>query len=123
MGKGLIGRFTDRMTRSSDELENDELQADAARMGATPICDLPNRQQAQICGVVRSVTMRPRSEVPALVVEVYDGSRPLQLVWLGRREIRGIQAGVQLKAEGRVSYYRGTPTIFNPMYQIVPKAP
>lgn len=121
MAKGLLSRFADRMTRTSDDIEKEELKADAARQGATPICDLPNRQQAQVCGVVRSVTMRPRSDVPALVVEVYDGSRPLQLVWLGRREIRGIQAGVQLKAEGRVSYYRGTATIFNPTYQIVPK--
>ena len=43
-------------------------------------------------------------------------------MWLGRREIVGIQAGVQLRATGRVSYYRGIPTIFNPFYEIVPKS-
>ena len=45
----------------------------------------------------------------------------LHLVWLGRREIAGIAPGVQLRASGRVSYYRGIPTIFNPFYEIVPK--
>ena len=40
------------------------------------------------------MTLRPRADVPALVVEIYDGSRPLHLVWLGRREIAGIQPGV-----------------------------
>ncbi|MEP6798136.1 MAG: OB-fold nucleic acid binding domain-containing protein [Lapillicoccus sp.] len=117
----LIGRLTDRLVRPIKELEDEELKADAERVGATPICDLPNREKADVCGVVRSVTLRPRSDVPALVVEIYDGSRPLHLVWLGRRVIAGIETGVQLRAQGRVSYYRGIPTMFNPFYEIVPK--
>jgi hypothetical protein len=119
--RGLFGRLAQRLTRSSTEDEAQELRAESERQGATPICDLPNRERADVCGTVRSVTMRPRADVPALVVEIYDGSRPLHLVWLGRREILGIHAGVQLRATGRVSYYRGVPTIFNPFYEIVPK--
>ncbi len=120
--KGLFGRFAQRLTRSSSDDENQELREETERVGATPICDLPNRERADVCGTVRSVTLRPRADIPALVVEIYDGSRPLHLVWLGRREIVGIQAGVQLRATGRVSYYRGIPTIFNPFYEIVPKS-
>jgi hypothetical protein len=120
--RGLFGRFAQRLTRSSSDDENQELREETERVGATPICDLPNRERADVCGTVRSVTLRPRADVPALVVEIYDGSRPLHLVWLGRREIVGIQAGVQLRATGRVSYYRGIPTIFNPFYEIVPKS-
>ena len=112
--RGRFAKLGDRLTRSSKEDESE-------RQGATPICDLPNRERADVCGTVRSVTLRPRADVPALVVEIYDGSRPLHLVWLGRREILGIHAGVQLRATGRVSYYRGIPTIFNPFYEIVPK--
>ena len=120
--RSVFGRLTDRLTRSSKEDEAEELRDESERQGATPICDLPNRERADVCGTVRSVTLRPRADVPALVVEIYDGSRPLHLVWLGRREIAGIQAGVQLKATGRVSYYRGVPTMFNPFYTIVPKS-
>ena len=120
--RGMFGKLADRLTRSSKEDEAQELRAETDRQGATPICDLPNRERADVCGTVRSVTLRPRADVPALVVEIYDGSRPLHLVWLGRREIAGITAGVQLKASGRVSYYRGIPTIFNPLYPIVPKS-
>ena len=120
--RGLFGRLAQRLPRSSTEDEAQELREETARQGATPICDLPNRERADVCGTVRSVTLRPRADVPALVVEIYDGSRPLHLVWLGRREIVGIQAGVQLRATGRVSYYRGIPTIFNPFYEIVPKS-
>ena len=120
--RGLFGRLAQRLTRSSTDDEAQELREESERQGATPICDLPNRERADVCGTVRSVTLRPRADVPALVVEIYDGSRPLHLVWLGRREIVGIQAGVQLRATGRVSYYRGIPTIFNPFYEIVPKS-
>jgi hypothetical protein len=119
--RGVFGRLAQRLTRSSTEDEAQELRDETERLGATPICDLPNRERADVCGTVRSVTLRPRADVPALVVEIYDGSRPLHLVWLGRREILGIHAGVQLRATGRVSYYRGIPTIFNPFYEIVPK--
>ena len=118
--RGLFGKLADRLTRTSQEDEAEELRADAKQAGATPICDLANRQKARVCGTVRSVTLRPRADVPALVVEIYDGSKLLNLVWLGRREISGIHAGVQLRATGRVSYYRGIPTIFNPFYEIVP---
>ena len=120
--RGLFGRFAQRLTRSSSDDENDELREESVRVGATPICDLPNRERADVCGTVRSVTLRPRADIPALVVEIYDGSRPLHLVWLGRREILGIHTGIQLRATGRVSYYRGVPTIFNPFYEIVPKS-
>jgi hypothetical protein len=120
--RGVFSRLADRLTRSSKEDEAEELRDESERQGATPICDLPNRERADVCGTVRSVTLRPRADVPALVVEIYDGSRPLHLVWLGRREIAGIQAGVQLKASGRGSYYRGLPTMFNPFYTIVPKS-
>lgn len=118
----MFGRLAQRLTRTEHEDEAEELQGETERAGATPICDLANRQHADVCGTVRSVTLRPRADVPALVVEIYDGSRPLHLVWLGRREIAGIHAGVQLQATGRVSYYRGIPTIFNPFYRIVPKS-
>ena len=65
--------------------------------------------------------MRPRSNTPALVVEVYDGSQSLNLVWLGRRQIRGIEPGAYLRATGRVCLREGVPTIFNPAYELRPR--
>ena len=118
--RGMFAKLADRLTRSSKEDEAEELREETDRQGATPICDIANREKADVCGTVRSVTLRPRADVPALVVELLVGWRPLHLVWLGRREIAGIQVGVQLKASGRVSYYRGIPTMFNPFYTIVP---
>lgn len=117
---GLLSRVTARLAPTESELEARELQEDTGRLGATPIADLADRSDASVCGAVRSVTLRPRVNVPALVVELYDGSKTLNLVWLGRRRIGGIVPGTYLTAHGRVTYKHGVPTIFNPAYEIKP---
>ncbi|HET8601433.1 MAG TPA: OB-fold nucleic acid binding domain-containing protein [Segeticoccus sp.] len=117
--QGLLTRVTDRLTRSEEELEARELQEDSDRLGGTPIAGVGDRQLASVCGTVRSVTLRPRANVPALVAELYDGSRSLNVVWLGRRRIAGIAPGTYLTVRGRVTYHTGTPTIFNPAYEII----
>lgn len=118
--KSALSRLGERLTKSVTQIEADELQEDAARMGCTPMCDLQDRQEATVSGTVRAVTLRPRVNVPALVIDLYDGSRTINLIWLGRRTIGGIQPGTYLRAHGRVTYTRGIPTIFNPSYEIVP---
>ena len=118
--EGLLHRLASRLTRSEAEIEASELQADSDRLGGTPIAELADRQTASVCGSVRSVTLRPRVNVPALVAELYDGSQKLNLVWLGRREIKGIEPGTYLAVRGRVTYQRGVPTMFNPAYDIKP---
>ena len=117
---GLFSRVTARLARTELEFEAQELQEDTGRLGATPIADLADRSDAVVCGSVRSVTLRPRVNVPALVVELYDGSQTLNLVWLGRRRIGGIVPGTYLTAHGRVTYQHGIPTMFNPVYEIRP---
>ena len=120
-GKGrLLSRVTARLARTESELEARDLQEDTWRLGGTPIIDLVDRSEASVCGAVRSVTLRPRVNVPALVVEIYDGSKILNLIWLGRRRIGGVVPGTYLMAHGRVTYRHGIPTIFNPAYEIRP---
>ncbi|WP_265444002.1 OB-fold nucleic acid binding domain-containing protein [Flexivirga meconopsidis] len=117
--KTSFGKVADRLTRSETSLERDELREAARKHGATPICDATDRSMASCCGTVRSVSLRPRSgTVPAMVVDLDDGSRTMNLVWLGRRRIGGIEPGVYLKVKGRVTYLKGVPTIFNPAYEI-----
>ena len=117
---GPLSRLTSRLASTESELEDRELKQDTWRVGATPIAELEDRSLASVCGAVRSVTLRPRVNVPALVVELYDGSKTLNLIWLGRRRIAGIVPGTSLTAHGRVTYKHGIPTIFNPAYEITP---
>jgi hypothetical protein len=108
-----------RLTSSDRELEAEDLQEQSGRLGGTPVSELPDRQAACVCGTVRSVTLRPRAGVPALVAELYDGSGMLTVVWLGRRSIPGIEAGRRLRVRGRVAQREGRPVVFNPEYELL----
>lgn len=116
---GVLRRLTERLTRSTDDLEAAEMQRESAEVGVVPIDAVRLRARATVSGEIRSVTLRPRDDVPALDVEVWDGTGTLHLVWLGRRRIAGIDPGVKLRATGRVSRHRNLTTIFNPAYEII----
>ncbi|MHA7176133.1 single stranded DNA-binding domain-containing protein [Arthrobacter sp. Sr24] len=59
------------------------------------------------------------SRVDQLRVDQNRGSHRLRLVWLGRRRVPGIGAGVRLRVEGMVSLHEGLPTMYNPRYEII----
>ncbi len=116
---GPLRRLTEHLTRSSDDIDSDELKQESADSGGVHIGQVRPRSRVTVRGEVRSVTLRPRSDVPALVADLWDGTDALQLVWLGRRTIPGIVAGARLLATGRVAVHRGQRTIFNPAYEII----
>ncbi|WP_068253968.1 OB-fold nucleic acid binding domain-containing protein [Janibacter corallicola] len=117
---GLLRRLVD-LGRSDDDIEAGELRAAAQTHGGTPATGHVDRQVITVAGSIASVTLRPRATVPALVAEVYDGSATVQLVWLGRRRIRGIDPGAYLKATGLLCHPGAVPTIYNPAYELVPR--
>ena len=71
-------------------------------------------------GTLRTVTLRPRGGAPALEAELYDGSDVIDLIWLGRRKIAGIEPGRLVLAEGLVSMQDGRKVMFNPRYELRP---
>ena len=117
---GLLQSFKD-LAKSAAEHEADEIRAaTSARVSMTE--PLHDRAIGQVCGVVRSVTMPARANVPVLVAEVFDGSTSVNLVWIGRRRIPGIEPGALLSAQGWVAMKRGISTIFNPPYALLPRS-
>lgn len=109
--------------RSDDAVAADELRVAASAHGCTPVAEAKDRQMVTVAGTVTSVTLRPRVSVPALVADLYDGTRTVSLVWLGRRHIRGIEPGTYLKASGRLCHPREQCTIFNPSYELLTSSP
>ena len=108
-----------KVLASQAEIEADEERADALLVpGCCPVDVLPHRARASVSGVLRSVTLRPREGVPALEAQLYDGSGTLDLVWLGRRSIAGIEPGRRLKVDGMVCLVDGRRTVFNPRYEL-----
>lgn len=115
----LLRRLVD-LGRSDDDLAAGELREAATAHGCAPINDDTDREIVSLAGTITAVTLRPRATVPALVAEVFDGSRSVQLVWLGRRSIRGIDPGAYVKATGLICHPAGVATVYNPAYELLP---
>jgi hypothetical protein len=117
---GVLRRTVSRLATSAKVHEAEQLQKGCVEMGATPVADLPRRELVTVAGTLRTVTLRPRAGVPALVADLYDGSGSVCLIWLGRRQIPGIDPGRSIVAYGRITSDGEQPVIFNPRYELRP---
>ncbi|MEQ4208734.1 OB-fold nucleic acid binding domain-containing protein [Actinopolymorpha sp. B17G11] len=117
---GMWRRALSRLASSQDALEAAELQDDVFESGYEPIGSCAHREQVQLCGTLRTVTLRPRGGVPALEAELYDGSGSVTLVWLGRRRIAGIEPGRSLIAKGLIASRDDERIMYNPRYELRP---
>ena len=110
-----------RLVAPQQEVHAELEQERSAQLGGTPVAQLELRRPATICGTLRSVTLRPRAGVPALEAELYDGSGCLSVIWLGRRQIAGVEPGRRIRVHGMVTESEGNRAVFNPRYELVPK--
>ncbi len=116
-----------RLTAGKDALHGEELQAEITeiRVGgtpATPISDSKASEVVNVAGTLRAVTRRPRGTSLTMEADLWDGTGSIRLVWLGRREIAGIQPGRRIIVHGRLTSINGERTIFNPAYELRPTA-
>ena len=117
---GIVHHLAGKLTRDDDEVDATSSAVRSTR---------PARSRAQICcqgervklqGRLRYVDLRPTDSLATLVAELYDGTDAVQLIWLGRRSIPGIEPGRTLKARGRVAIRDGHKVIYNPDYDLLP---
>jgi amino acid transporter len=83
-----------------------------------PIVECEDRERVELAGTLRTVTTRPRGGSLTMEAELWDGTGRVTLVWLGRRDIPGIQPGRRIVVHGRLTSQHGQPTIFNPAYEL-----
>jgi RecG-like helicase len=114
-----LSRALRRLASSNAELESEELQQQVRDQGAVPIQTCEDRQQVALTGTVATVTINPRGGHPALEVELRDGSGAVTLLWLGRRQIPGIDPGRTIKVWGRISCHDGRRLMYNPRYELL----
>jgi hypothetical protein len=108
-----------RLTASSQRLDADELESEVEKLpDCTKVKALGIGEMAEVVGRLRSVVYTPSENVPVLEAELYDGSAAIQLVWLGRRRIAGIEPGRKVRARGRVGDHHGKRAIYNPWYEL-----
>jgi hypothetical protein len=118
-----LRRALSRLTATQQQVHAEQEREVAVKLGGRAISELVPRQPATVCGTLRAVTLRPRAGVPALVAELYDGTGTLSVVWLGRRQIGGIEPGRRIRVKGMVTESGGNRVVYNPRYELVPSGP
>jgi hypothetical protein len=117
---GRLRRLLGRLASAEEDEAYDSLPQETESETVTRIGECHDRQIVRVTGDLRTVTLRPRAGVPALQAELFDGSDSLDLVWLGRRAITGIEPGRGLTASGRITMSHGRRVLFNPKYELRP---
>ena len=113
-----LRRFLDRLTATEDELDAESLQLESAKSGCMLAGQCRRGQMVAVSGRLRTVVYTPRTNLPTLEADLYDGSDTVTLVWLGRRHIAGIEPGRQVTARGRVAVRDDRKVIYNPYYEL-----
>jgi len=85
-----------------------------------PIAESRHREVVDVAGTLRAVTLRPRGSSLTMEAELWDGTGRVLLLWLGRRDIPGIQPGRKIVVHGRLTSLRGERAIYNPAYELQP---
>jgi hypothetical protein len=85
----------------------------------TPISKIEWRKRSKVHGRVTSISTAPRGSAPMLQVEVWDETGGITLNFLGRREIAGLEVGMEMRAEGMVGEEEGQLMILNPSYELL----
>lgn len=117
---GVGGRlsFLHRLMADARDLDAAELQSEVTRCSAIPLHSLHRGEVAVVTGRLRAVVYTPRANAPTLQAELFDGSACIDLVWLGRRRVAGIEPGRTIMARGRVGVHEDRLAIYNPWYEL-----
>ena len=85
----------------------------------TPIVQARWRDQVRVRGQVRSIRVLSQKDSPTLEVVLADDSGVVSIVFLGRREIAGINVGTRMEATGTVGVFHSRLAMLNPSYELV----
>jgi hypothetical protein len=92
--------------------------SDATEPDVTAIRDAKARIRGRFMGDVRRIRIQSHASVGTLELQITDGTGRLTALFMGRREIPGVECGSRLVIEGTpVARERGL-TLFNPAYEL-----
>jgi len=115
---GYWRRLVRQLTSDVLDLDAQDLSRQVEQSGARRASECNSGQAVTVLGRLRSVEHRPKAAVATLEAELFDGSEGIILVWLGRRQIPGIEPGRTVKASGRIAVRDGRKVLYNPYYEL-----
>jgi len=90
----------------------------AGARGWTPLGEVTPRSREHTGGRIAYIEVSPRDAPARLVVRLVDPTGSVDLVFLGRRVVAGLEPGAIVCVEGRVAAGEDVPLIFNPRYEL-----
>jgi len=116
---GFLRRIFGRLAESDESLLAEEIRSWACTVPeAVPIADVPMRRPVKVAGVVRRLTVLPMQGSEALEALVTDGTGEVNVVFMGRRSLSGLNLGRRLIVEGVVGTQRdGSRRMVNPRFE------
>jgi hypothetical protein len=88
--------------------------------GSTSIIDATWRKRVTITGKVRSLRVAPLHDAPTLELVLVDATGTISVVFLGRRNLAGVDVGSRMIVDGTVGIHQARLAIMNPSYQLLP---
>jgi RecG-like helicase len=80
------------------------------------------RDRVRVRGQVRSMRVAPQRDVATLECVIDDGTGTLLAVFLGRRELAGVNVGSRIELVGTAGVHQNRLAILNPSYRLLTTA-
>ena len=95
----------------------------ADELGRVPMGALQWRQPAVVEGKVEQLVIESVGGAPSLIAVIDDGTGRVDLLFMGRAHLGGVELGAKLRATGTSGAHRGRMTMLNPVIEITVPAP
>ncbi|APA99904.1 OB-fold nucleic acid binding domain-containing protein [Nocardia seriolae] len=115
---GYFRRLSRRLTEDLDRLDAEELAETSEASGACRASECRRGEEVTMIGRLRSVEACPKAGGAEVAAEFFDGTDSVELVFIGRRRIPGIEPGRRILVRGRIGERDGGKVIYNPYYEL-----
>lgn len=85
----------------------------------TPIAECRLGDKVTIVGTISMVTVSAPHAPSGVAAHLYDDTGVIELHWMGRHTIPGIDTGRHLAVTGRISLHGQELAIYNPRYELL----
>lgn len=118
-----LRKLSARLTDPVEVLDAAELAGRVHISGCACVTDVVRGDHATLTGRIRTVLTGGGEGNLGVTAEVFDGTGSIDVCWLGRRAIPGIDTGRYIRVTGRVGTREGRNFMFNPRYELLAGQP
>lgn len=122
LGRALR-QLSARLTDPVDALDAADLSGRVYGAGCVRVADVVRGDLVSLTGRIRTVQTCSGEDFLGVTAELFDGTGAVEVCWLGRGAIPGIDTGRFIRVTGRVGIRGGHKIMFNPRYELLAAQP